>query len=127
MDSYRYFDFIKALGQMVDVGVEKSYFYIGQDYQPSRTEVAIMTDLKSGVFNVALFLTQAIVNSIREDACDEHNTQIVNGRFPISNSCGQYGISYQDLVCTDGNDIGKECPLDLSMSLTAVTKALDHR
>eukprot|EP00986_Skeletonema_menzelii_P002248 scaffold616_cov146-Skeletonema_menzelii.AAC.31 len=124
---YRYFDFIQALGLMVDVGVEKSYFYIGQDYQPTRTEVATMTDLKSGIFNVALFLTQAIVNSIREDACDEHNTQIVNGRHPVSNSCGQYGISYQDLVCTDGNDNGKECPLDLSMSLTAVTKALDHR
>lgn len=124
---YRYFDFRKAMGLMVDVGVENNYFYIGQDYQSTIIEEAVMTDMKVGAFNVAIFLTQAIVNSIRDDACDEHNTQIVNGRHPVSNSCGQYGISYQDLVCTDENEIGKECPLDTSMSFTAVTKALDPR
>ena len=124
---YRYFDFRKALGLMVDVGVENTYFYIGQDYQSTIIEEAIMTNMKVGVFNVAIFLTQAIVNSIRDDACDEHNTQIVNGRHPVSNSCGQFGISYQDLVCTDEDEIGKECPLDISMILTAVTKTLDPR
>ena len=125
---YRFYDFMKALELMVDVGVENSYFYIGQEEQQSNSiGGAVMKDLDSGRFNVALFLAQAIVNSIRDDGCDEHNTQIVNGRHPISNSCGQYGISYQDLVCTDESDIGKECPLDLSMSVTAATKSLDLR
>jgi len=125
---YRFFDFMKALELMADVGVEDSYFYIGQEDQSStRIGGAMMTDFKSGIFNVALFLTQAIVNSIRDDGCDEHNTQIVNGRHPVSNSCGQYGISYQDLVCTEAGDVGKECPLDPSMTFTAATRALDHR
>lgn len=124
---YRFFDLMKALELMADVGVDNSYFYIGQEDQSTRIGGAMMTDIKSGIFNVALFLTQAIVNSIQDDGCDEHNTQIVNGRHPVSNSCGQYGISYQDLVCTDAGDIGKECPLDPTMTFMAATKALDHR
>ena len=124
---YRFFDFMKGLELVADMGVENSYFYIGQEDLGSAGRGANMGDIKSGVFNAALFLTQAIVNSIKDDGCDEHNTQMVNGRHPVSNSCGQYGISYQDLVCTEAGDIGKECPLDPSMTFTAATRALDHR
>jgi hypothetical protein len=116
-----------ALELMADVGVENSYFYIGQEDQSTSIGGAMMSDMKSGIFNVALFLTQAVVNSVRDDGCDEHNTQIVNGRHPLSNSCGQYGVSYQDLVCTEAGDVGKECPLDPSMTITAATRALDLR
>ena len=118
---------MKGLELVTDVGVENSYFYIGQEDLGNAGRGANMGDIKSGVFNVALFLTQAIVNSIKDDGCDEHNTQMVNGRHPVSNSCGQYGISYQDLVCTEAGDVGKECPLDPSMTFTAATRALDHR
>jgi len=124
---YRFFDFMTALELMADVGVENSYFYIGQEDQSTSIGGAMMSDMKSGIFNVALFLTQAVVNSVRDDGCDEHNTQIVNGRHPLSNSCGQYGVSYQDLVCTEAGDVGKECPLDPSMTITAATRALDLR
>ena len=34
----------------------------------------------TGLLNVALFLAYAIEMSILEDACDEHNTQRINGR-----------------------------------------------
>ncbi len=34
----------------------------------------------AGLLNIALFLAYAIEMSILEDACDEHNTQRINGR-----------------------------------------------
>ena len=35
---------------------------------------------ESGLLNVAIFLSYAIEMSIHDDACDEHNTQRINGR-----------------------------------------------
>lgn len=125
--SYRYHfeDFIESLRKMADVGFlgddgATKYFYIGQgvdDPAWGRT---------TGLMNLALFLAYAIDMSILDDACDEHNTQLVNGRHPVSNSCGMYGESYQDLVCTE-EERGKECPLDINQSFSAVTRALNHR
>ena len=79
-----------------------------------------------GLLNIALFLTYAIEMSILDDACDEHNTQLINGRFPVSNSCGQDGKNYQDIVCNT-EDTGMECTLDIKQSFSAVTSSFDPR
>ena len=33
--------------------------------------------------------------TIKYDACDENNWDIINAKYPLSNSCGQLGQSYQ--------------------------------
>mmetsp|Transcript_32531 Transcript_32531/g.56670 ORF Transcript_32531/g.56670 Transcript_32531/m.56670 type:complete len:1231 (+) Transcript_32531:177-3869(+) len=121
--SYRYHftDFMESLRKMADVGFGDNFFYIGQGMEGTLGE-------NSGLLNIAMFLSYAIEMSILDDACDEHNTQLVNGRFPVSNACGMYGASYQDIVCGAGaEDAGKECPLDINQSFSAVTRTLDHR
>mmetsp|Transcript_26203 Transcript_26203/g.56491 ORF Transcript_26203/g.56491 Transcript_26203/m.56491 type:complete len:1199 (+) Transcript_26203:258-3854(+) len=130
--SYRYHfdDFMESLRKMSDIGFGinseditdyTSHFYIGQG-------VDGWLGSNSGKLNIALFMTYAIEMSILDDACDEHNTQKVNGRYPVSNACGMYGASYQDMVCDDdGEDKGMECPLDASQSLSGVTRASDYR
>ncbi len=50
----------------------------------------------------------------------------MNGEFPVSNACGQRGLSYQDMNCT-GDDASMACPLDTDQSFSAVTRALDYR
>jgi hypothetical protein len=50
-----------------------------------------------------------------------------NNRFPVSNACGQYGTSYQDIVCGTGKDAGRECPLDTDQSISAMTRPSDVR
>ena len=45
-----------------------------------------------------------------------------NGRYPISNSCGQLSQSYQDYKCPAGEEY-LECPVDPDMTITATTNA----
>lgn len=104
---------------MSDVGYNNQYFYIGQ--KPNGD-----LDLISGLANIALFLSQAVVQSIRDDACDEHNTHKFSGKYPVSNSCGQFGLSYQSISCT-GKNIDMTCPLNLEQSSSGVTRSLDLR
>lgn len=124
--SYRYHfsDFTESLRKMVDIGFDSNYFYIGQGQQNDNKAAEANG---AALINVGLFLAYAIEMSILDDACDEHNTQMVNGRYPVSNSCGQYGLNYQDMVCDDFLDAGKECPFDPNQSFSAVTRTLDHR
>lgn len=62
-----------------------------------------------------------MVEGIRIDSCDEWNEDYLfeDGRrkYPIPNSCGQYGRSYQDEIC----DISEpfECALDMTRNITA--------
>jgi len=75
---------------------------------------------KYGLSNIALFLSNAMELSIEKDeTCDELNEHEVSGKLPISNSCGQRGISYQDMACSDDPDMA--CPVDTNMYITAVT------
>jgi hypothetical protein len=46
----------------------------------------------------------------------------VNGKYPLSNACGQLGQSYQDYHCPE-NEKHMECPVDPNMEITAVTHA----
>ena len=108
---------------MVDVGFDCKFFYVGQGRGGSPSSGVPF----AGMLNIALFLSFAIEMAILDDACDEHNTQLINGRFPISNACGMQGSSYQDIVCHGEGEKGMECPLDTGQTLSAVTRTLDHR
>ena len=101
---YRIEDFMEGLRKMSDVGYQDDddvdtyhQFYIGQRQRRRREGVRVVEEADGGVgdivsdgvesgpdatglLNVALFLTYAIEMSILEDACDEHNTQRINGR-----------------------------------------------
>jgi hypothetical protein len=71
-----------------------------------------------GLINVALFLSQALADSFAFGSCDEVNYDSLNGYLPTSNSCGQWGLSYQDMHC-DMSEAHMECPLDYGMQLQA--------
>ena len=62
-------------------------------------------------------VVQMSVNN--DDTCDELNQDKVAGKLPISNSCGQRGLSYQDMACAD--DPAMACPVDPAMTVVAVT------
>ena len=115
---------------MSDIGYDDKFFYIGQplnlEIQEEGAETNGNIDVVSGIINVCLFLSQAVVQSIRDDACDEHNIQLVNGKYPVSNACGQFGLSYQDINCT-GASADMTCPLDKNQSFSGVTRALSLR
>lgn len=116
-------DFMIALRQLSVIGVgggelERS-FYIGQ------------TDNRGivhGLVNVAAFLSHAAVISIKYDACDEFNMDKTDytEKYAISNSCGQFGRSYQDEVCV-GNTAHMTCDVDEDIQMTAVTSLNEDR
>mmetsp|Transcript_37135 Transcript_37135/g.88874 ORF Transcript_37135/g.88874 Transcript_37135/m.88874 type:complete len:600 (-) Transcript_37135:746-2545(-) len=54
-----------------------------------------------GLVNLAAFLANAMVESIDQDTCSEINWQDTQGRYALSNACGQESRSYQDEVCED--------------------------
>ena len=77
---------------------------------------------KYGLANIALFFANGLDLSIeKDDACDEVNEHEVSGRLAVSSSCGQRGLSYQDMGCPDDPDMA--CPVDPDMFITAVTKS----
>eukprot|EP00804_Cyclotella_cryptica_P017910 CCRYP_001289-RA/>CCRYP_001289-RA protein AED:0.06 eAED:0.06 QI:88/1/1/1/1/1/6/58/1097 len=92
---------------------DHSPFYMGDPY--------MRYGHKYGLGNIALFFANGLHLSIeKDDACDEPNENEVNGKIPISNSCGQLGFSYQDMVCPNG-ERNMSCTVDEDMELTAVT------
>ena len=105
--------------KMSDIGYDNKFFYIGQQSNGD-------FDAVEGLTNIVLFLSQAAVQSIQDDACDEDNVQLVSGKYPVSNSCGQFGRSYQDITCTGAN-IDMTCPLDPNQSFSGVTRPLWFR
>lgn len=68
--------------------------------------------------NIAAFLSNAMEEGIRIDSCDEWNTDLKIDALPVSNSCGQYGISYQDESCPDSEPF--QCALNKTLEITAV-------
>ena len=48
---------------------------------------------------------------------------MVNDRFPLSNSCGQLDMSYQDMHCPE-EEAHMECPVKAEMEQYALTSAL---
>jgi len=114
--SYRYQlpDFLSALTHISEKGIGGRKFYIGE---PRMNE-----GVRYGVVNAIMFLSQAYKESIQYDACDENNWELVNDRFPLSNACGQLGMSYQDMHCRE-DEAFMECPVKLDMEQVALTNA----
>eukprot|EP00804_Cyclotella_cryptica_P016182 CCRYP_005704-RA/>CCRYP_005704-RA protein AED:0.09 eAED:0.09 QI:0/0.84/0.78/1/0.92/0.85/14/873/1725 len=110
---YRYADFFESLYIMSTEGVAGKTFYIGEDVQNGHVY---------GLVNIAAFLAQSMKETIQYDACDENSWDLVNGKYPLSNACGQLGQSYQDYHCSE-EEKHMECPVDPNMSITAVTHA----
>jgi hypothetical protein len=68
---YQFSDFMESLRIMADIGFDDTLFYVGQS-----ENVEEDLHVYSGMLNVGLFLSHAVLMSIRDDACDEHNTQV---------------------------------------------------
>ena len=115
---YRFDGFFDGLRVMHSQGVAGKTLYLGGDDK----------DCKHchmyGLVNVAAFLAQAMKETIRYNACDENSWDRVGEdlMYPISNSCGQLGQSYQDYYCKD-DERHYECEVDPEMTITAVTNA----
>ena len=110
---YRYADFIESLYVMATEGVAGKKLYIGESGENGHVY---------GLVNIAAFLAQSMKETIQYDACDENSWDFVGGRYPLSNSCGQLGQSYQDYHCSE-EEKHMECPVDPNMSITGVTHA----
>lgn len=111
---YRYQGMIDGLRYMYQNGVANLKFYMGEDGNENGHIY--------GLVNVAAFLGQSMQESIQYDVCDENSWDLINGRYPISNSCGQLGQSYQDYKCPAGEE-HMACEIDLEMTITATTNA----
>ena len=110
---YRYDGFLAGLRVMYTDGVANKQFYMG-DSSPNGPQY--------GLVNIAAFLAQSMKETIKYDACDENSWDRVNGRYPLSNACGQLGQSYQDYKCKP-EEAHMECKVDKNMEITAVTNA----
>ena len=64
---------------------------------------------------------------IQYDACSELNWEGKNGKFPLSNACGQSGRQYQDENCAQGSTEFFSCEVDVNMEVTAVSQGLQAR
>ncbi|KAK1732247.1 hypothetical protein QTG54_017072 [Skeletonema marinoi] len=110
---YRFNDFLESLKVMSTSAVAGKKFYIGEDVTNGHVY---------GLVNIATFLAQSMKETIKYDACDENSWDLVGGKYPLSNACGQLGQSYQDYQCSE-EEKHMECPVDPNMSITAVTHA----
>ncbi len=79
-------------------------------------------DVAAGLVNIASFLAQSMKETIKYDACDENNWDVIDGKYPLSNACGQLGQSYQDYDCPEEYK-HMQCDVDTDMALKATTQA----
>lgn len=107
---YKLDDMIAGIRRMVENEVDGLRFFVGEN--TSEQELAY------GRVNLAAFLAQAMQESIRYDVCDENNWDMIDGGYPIANSCGQLGQSYQDY-----DESPYRCQVDPDMTFTASTNA----
>jgi hypothetical protein len=85
-------------------------FYIGDT---TTTSSKSNNERVYGLVNVALFLASAYSDSLSNGSCDEINSDIVDGFLPMSNACGQRGMSYQNSTAKSETDVrqGNSSPL----------------
>jgi hypothetical protein len=110
---YRYKDLLDGLRVMYNDGVANKYFYMGDDSSKGHLH---------GLVNIAAFLAQSMKETIQYNACDENSWDLVNGKYALSNSCGQLGQSYQDYKCSE-SEAHMECPVNPNMEIRATTNA----
>lgn len=104
---FTYGDFRSALHKMATTPVDGMVFYLGDEVERAY-----------GLVNIAAFLAQSAVDSTLRGGCDEENVDTVGGVLPASNACGQYGMSYQDMTCPEGQE-EYQCDVDPTMRMTA--------
>ena len=81
-----------------------------------------------GLVNLAAFLANAMVESIDQDTCSEINWQDTQGRYALSNACGQESRSYQDEICQDrGKEDIFSCPVLEDMEINSDDVAQGER
>ena len=111
---YRYEDFRESLDVMATEGVAGKTFYVGEDVGAN--------GYVYGLINIAAFLAQSMKETIQYDACDENSWDMIGGKYPLSNACGQLGQSYQDYHCSP-EEAHMECKVDPNMSIKGVTNS----
>ena len=111
---YRYEDFRESLDVMATEGVAGKTFYVGEDVGANGHVY--------GLINIAAFLAQSMKETIQHDACDENSWDMIGGKYPLSNACGQLGQSYQDYHCSP-EEAHMECKVDPNMSIKGVTNS----
>lgn len=116
-EEYLHQDMMNALNVVVYQLPISLAFYGGENFE--------LVGINYGLVNLAAFLANAMVEGIKIDSCDEWNTDDIdseNWKYPLANSCGQYGRSYQGEICRE--DVDSMCPIVKSMNLTALSSPL---
>jgi hypothetical protein len=98
---------------MTDAGVAGKFYYLGDGSE---------NGYKYGLVNLAAFIGQSMKETIQYDACDENSWDLVDGKYPLSNACGQLGQKYEEYHCSE-EEKHMECPVDPNMSIKGVTNA----
>ena len=118
---YHYDGFMNALGVISKGDIGSTYFYLG----PNGGGPAY------GLINVALFLAQAVVESVHFGVCDEVSWEKdVFERYPLSNACGQGGrliggsAPYEDSNPCSDDEAFMACGVDAEMSAAAETHGI---
>lgn len=109
-NDFSYMGFRSSLHSMITTGAANQTFYIGHH--------GVENGRAYGLVNIAAFLAMSAEDSIMHGSCDEVNSDVVGGLLPISNACGQNGMSYQDMTCPSGDEI-YNCEVDVNMRLGA--------
>eukprot|EP00804_Cyclotella_cryptica_P006850 CCRYP_010966-RC/>CCRYP_010966-RC protein AED:0.09 eAED:0.09 QI:59/0.92/0.86/1/0.85/0.8/15/815/1501 len=117
---YQYDGFLNALSIYSKGLMGSSYFYFGDN---------TLSSANYGLVNVALFLANAAVETVKYDICDEISWEKdVFGYYPISNACGQggFGGGSSSVPYTEANKCTEEdahmaCQVDPAMETVAMT------
>jgi hypothetical protein len=117
--AYTFADFMAGLEVAVYQLPMNKAFFVGEG-APGR--LPRLSGAEYGLVNIAAFLANAMEEGIRIDSCDEWNTDFMfdglREKYPLSNSCGQHGRSYQDEECQPNEPF--QCAANNAMQLSAV-------
>jgi hypothetical protein len=113
-DIYTFDALAESVAFAYDVGYSGKRFYLGPP-----PDSQSMPDLSYGWVNLAAFLAQSQSESILANSCDEYHQDSIDGLYPISNSCGQFGNDYQSYTCSSGADKAMECSVTSDMKVKA--------
>lgn len=110
---YSFDNFLSALKVFADGTVQGIFFYVGDGTATNRNT------RKRGLVNIAAFLAHAKTEAVYNSICDERNVDSIEEKFPLSNACGQHGVTYQNMRCHPDESF-MECPPDPNLQMSAV-------
>jgi len=125
-DIYTFNTLIESIVYSYEIGhAGGKRFYIGPPPTPTGDQTQSTTtnnlDLRYGLVNIAAFLAQSHNEGILANACDEYHLDAIDGKYPISNSCGQFGDDYQEYTCSSNAERAMECPSVPTMNAAAAS------